>query len=247
MLQTSLNYHPSDSSVNTKVIHNSDEITAMESISGRLIRLRKAAGLTQAQLAAAAKVSQGTIGNLESGFRGYGESIVGIAAALGVTPEYLRSAELGFAAFPVRNVENVTPGPDLNGKVPLISWVQAGDWGEAIDHFQPGEAEEWIPCVRKHSSSSYALRVRGDSMTAPHGNSRTYPEGCIIFVDPEKRAPTNGDRIIAKLSGPTSEVTFKVFKQEDGRTWLQPLNPSHEPIRDEFKVLGTIIGKWEDE
>lgn len=62
----------------------------METIPERLIRLRKERDLTQAKLANAAGVSQGTIGNLESGLRGYGESIVNIAAALGVTPEYLR-------------------------------------------------------------------------------------------------------------------------------------------------------------
>ncbi|MNL74401.1 LexA repressor [compost metagenome] len=83
-------------------------------------------------------------------------------------------------------------------------------------------------------------------MTAVHGNGRTYPAGCIIFVDPEKRTPSNGDRIIAKMEG-SDEVTFKVFKNEDGRMWLLPLNPSHEPIREPFKVLGTVIGKWEDD
>lgn len=82
-------------------------------------------------------------------------------------------------------------------------------------------------------------------MTAPSGNARTYPEGCFIFVDPERRSPVNGDRIVACLVG-SNEVTFKVFKDEDGRRWLQPLNPSHEPIREPFKVLGTVIGKWED-
>lgn len=141
---------------------------------------------------------------------------------------------------------NTEPANGSTGEVPLISWVAAGSWGEAVDNYQPGDADEWFPCVRKHSSQSYALRVKGDSMTAPHGNMRSYPAGCIIFVDPAKRAPVNGERIIAKLEG-AAEVTFKVFKEEDGRRWLQPLNPAHEPIRDPFKVLGTVIGKWEDE
>lgn len=61
-----------------------------ESIRARLRRLRKAFGLTQKELALKAKVAQGTIGNLESGVRGYGESVVDIATALKVTPDYLR-------------------------------------------------------------------------------------------------------------------------------------------------------------
>lgn len=51
---------------------------------------RKAKKLTQAQLASKAGVTQGTIGNIESGFRGYGESLVDIARVLEVSPEHLR-------------------------------------------------------------------------------------------------------------------------------------------------------------
>jgi SOS-response transcriptional repressor LexA len=139
---------------------------------------------------------------------------------------------------------NVEPGPAVRPVgVPLISWVQAGEWSEAVD-LHPGEAEAWIPSPKAHSARAFALRVRGDSMTAAHG--RSYPEGCIIIVEPERRLPVNGERIVAKLEN-SNEVTFKVYKEEDGRRWLHPLNPGHEQIREPFKVLGTVIGKWEDE
>lgn len=141
-------------------------------------------------------------------------------------------------------VQNTEPLPALQRGVPLISWIQAGRWNDAGDPFEPGQAEAWIPSVKPHGSRAFALRVRGDSMTAPHGKS--YPEGCIIIVEPERRSPVNGERIVAKLQG-SNEVTFKVFKEEDGRRWLHPLNPSHEPIRQPFSVLGTVIGKWEDD
>ncbi len=138
----------------------------------------------------------------------------------------------------------MSPGPDVRGRVPLISWVQAGVWNEAVDIYEPGYAEDWLPVLRNGSPHSYALRVQGDSMTAPHG--RSYPEGTIIIVDPEQRSPSSGQRIIAKLVG-TNAVTFKVFVDEDGKRWLKPLNPLHEPIRDEFRVLGTVIAKYEPE
>lgn len=143
-----------------------------------------------------------------------------------------------------KKADSVQPGPNIRGVVPLISKVQAGNWDEAADPLQPGEAEAWLPCIATHSPNSYALRVTGDSMTAPYG--RSYPAGCIVFVDPERKSPANGERIIAKLNG-SDEVTFKVYKEEDGQRWLNPLNPSHRPIHDEFRVLGTVIGKWEDE
>lgn len=160
--------------------------------------------------------------------------------------ELQRLGSAGKAMAPaVSTHANTSPGPDIRGKVPLISWVQAGEWCHAADPHLPGQADRWMDCPVSHSSSTFALRVRGDSMTAPHGSSRSYPEGCFIFVDPEKRTPNNGDRVVACLTG-TDEVTFKVYKNEDGRQWLQPLNPSHEPIREKFHIIGTVLGKWED-
>lgn len=142
------------------------------------------------------------------------------------------------------NNGNVDAARQFAGEVPVISWVQAGAWHEAADAFQPGDAERFLPVLRGHSGATFALKVRGDSMTAPHGKS--YPQGSFIIVDPAKLSPNNGDRIIAKLEG-SDEVTFKVYKDEDGRKWLAPLNSSHPPIMEPFKVLGTVIGKWEDE
>lgn len=81
-------------------------------------------------------------------------------------------------------------------------------------------------------------------MTAASGKS--YPHGCVIFVDPELRTPDNGARIVAKLEG-SNQVVFKVFMRDAGRTWLRALNRDYEPIREPFKVIGTVVGKWEDE
>ncbi len=103
----------------------------------------------------------------------------------------------------------------------------------------------YLPCPAPHSPSTFALRVKGDSMTAPYG--RSYPDGCIIYVDPERRSPVNGDRIVACLmDAGDHEVTFKIYKNEDGRQWLAPLNTQHPPLFERFTVLGTVIGKWED-
>lgn len=168
-----------------------------------------------------------------------GANLLSVCRVLGVSPDWLTTGR-GDPSTP----SSVDPGPDVRGHVPLISWVQAGDWNHAADPLHPGDADEWLPCPASHGRRSYALRVRGDSMTAVHGKS--YPEGCIIFVDPDQKSPPNGARIIAKLSG-SDEVTFKVLVMDAGRTWLKPLNPQHPPILEEFRVLGTVIGKWEDE
>lgn len=206
-----------------------------------MARLRKEKGLSQAKLAELVGYSgAGAIGNIERDSRGYGVSIVAIAEALGTSPEYLQTGHGPMHAQP--HSSNVEPGPDTRGSVPLISWVQAGQWCEACEPL-PASSDTYLPCPVAHSRSTFALRVKGDSMTAPHG--RSYPEGCIIYVDPERRSPINGDRIIACLDE-GSKVTFKVYKNEDGRQWLLPLNPQHPPMHERFTVLGTVLGKWED-
>ncbi|WP_444901321.1 LexA family protein [Microbulbifer sp. SSSA007] len=146
-------------------------------------------------------------------------------------------------ATPSKSHANVLPGPKIHGRVPLISWVQAGEFCEAVDLFEPGDAEDWLPCPCNHSDSSFALRIQGDSMTSPYPGQRSYPPGTIIFVDPNV-TPTNGCRVIAKLDG---EVTFKSYQEDMGRRYLRPINPSYESkdITDlAVTICGVIIGSF---
>lgn len=215
-------------------------------LADRLITAMARAGLSQADLARACDVKPPSVNGWLSGKAKFlrGENLLKASAALGVNEKWLATGE-GPMLGPHDALSNVEPGPRLRGKVPLVSWVQAGNWCEAVTPLDVTESERWMDCPVSHSNQTFALRVRGDSMTAPSGNNRSYPEGCYIFVDPERRDPVNGDRVVACLLD-AHEVTFKVYKNEDGRQWLQPLNPSHEPIREPFRVLGTVLGKWED-
>lgn len=215
-------------------------------LADRLITAMERAGLSQADLARACDVKPPSVNGWLSGKAKFlrGENLLKASAALGVNEKWLATGE-GPMLGAQDALSNVESGPRLRGKVPLVSWVQAGNWCEAVTPQHVTESERWMDCPVSHSSQTFALRVRGDSMTAPSGATRSYPEGCYIFVDPERRDPVNGDRVVACLLN-ANEATFKVYKNEDGRQWLQPLNPSHEPIREPFRVLGTVLGKWED-
>jgi len=150
--------------------------------------------------------------------------------------------------YPGRADQNVEPDQDLTQKVPLVSWwIPAGEWAEIVNSACTNTDLEWIPYPRKSGEQIIAFRVEGDSMTAPSGKS--YPAGSIIFADLARRAPVSGERIVALVHGAT-KATFRVFKEEDGRRWLMALNPdkqAYPAITDEFRIMGAVVGKWEDE
>lgn len=165
------------------------------------------------------------------------ETAFGLEMATGYRASWLVTGK-----GPKMTIENTEPVSE-SGRVPVIDWVTAGSWDMVAEPL-PVDDVEMVLCPVRHSDLTFALRVRGDSMTTAFGAS--FPEGSMIFVDPMLRSPVNGQKIIARLEdgGGEHRTTFKVFKEEDGRRWLQPLNPNHEPIRDAFSVVGTVIGGW---
>lgn len=139
---------------------------------------------------------------------------------------------------------NVSPGPEIKGWIPLISFTAAGNWEEIIDLYEPGDAESVHPTTVPHSIHTFALRVDGDSMTPPSGTpGYSFPHGMIIYVDPDLRGDVvTGDYVVAR-HGDDDRATFKQLATEEGRPILKPLNPSdkYPIIRDEFEIIGKVI------
>ena len=77
----------------------------MKTFQERLKEARTKKGLSQGQLAKACGVSQGTIANLESGYRKQPRSIIEIARALGVDAEWLATGKL--ASYASENLVNI--------------------------------------------------------------------------------------------------------------------------------------------
>lgn len=207
------------------------------SVADRIKAARKRARLTQPQLAALVGVSKGAVGQWESGStEPNGKNLTMLSAILGVTAEHITSGA------PDTAVNNTSPA-EIKGWIPLISYVQAGEWAEAIDLYEPGFAEQVLPTTVPHSMSTFALRVEGDSMTKPEGvRGPSFPDGMIIYVDPE-RVAEKGDFVVAKHNG-NQKVTFKQLATEEGRPVLMPLNPDRKQypvIRDEFEIIGRVI------
>ncbi|AFK72371.1 LexA family protein [Pseudomonas putida] len=179
------------------------------------------------------------------------DSMTALCAWLNVRREWLEYGVLPKAQETISKSHQLQVGDQSNvsgmlgrfGKVPLISWVQAGAWCEAISNFEPYQADSWLSCPVPISDSGYALKVLGDSMTNP-GPGRSYPTGCIIFVDPEVEVHT-GDRVIARVPR-TNEVTFKVLVADAGRQYLRPINPQYPiiDITEETHICGKVVGSF---
>jgi SOS-response transcriptional repressor LexA len=143
-------------------------------------------------------------------------------------------------------VENTEAGPDVRGRVPLISWVQAGAWAEIIDNFAPGDAAEWLPCPISHGPRTYVLRVRGESMLNPAGRP-SFQDGDLIFVDPDRQAE-QGSLVVVRLED-EHEATFKKLVIEGDQKYLRALNPAWpQPImrvNGNATICGVVISKLE--
>ncbi|MDQ2256454.1 LexA family protein [Enterobacter soli] len=140
-----------------------------------------------------------------------------------------------------KNVTNVS-FRGLNepkGSYPVISWVSAGQWMEAVEPYHRRSIDRWYDTTVECSEDSFWLDVKGDSMTSPVGLS--IPEGAAILVDPEVE-PINGKLVVAKLDG-DNEATFKKLVLDAGRRFLKPLNPQYPMIEvnGNCRIIGVVV------
>lgn len=139
---------------------------------------------------------------------------------------------------PNKNVE-LELGPDLRGKAPLISWVQAGKWKE-IDMESLRQSDTvFYQHTANVSDDSFALRVKGDSMTSFSGG-KSIPEGSVIIVDPNLSAE-HGKVVVARLDD-NNEATLKQLVVDGGSKYLKPFNASYPtmPINGNCTIIGVV-------
>lgn len=171
-----------------------------------------------------------------------GNNLRKVAEFLGTTLEYLLTGGISVTRRIGQEADaNVSPGPDLYGRVPLVSSVQAGDWTNIVDNFQPGDAEDWLFYPKKLGPRAFALRVSGVSMEPK------YQHGDIIFVDPDVPAE-HGSNIVVRLDD-EHQATFKQLVVEGDHKFLKPLNPDWPgpkliQINGNATICGVAIGKW---
>lgn len=229
------------------MIYQQSSIIDFMEIGKRVTTAREYAGLNKVELARATGMSKQAIGQIENGTtkEPTPSNLFKIAKATHVNPEWIitgyghmNQVKEHQESYDLQLLSpNITEGPESKGQVPLISWVQAGDWCEAIDLFEVGDAERWLPCPVNHSDKTFILRVQGSSMEPE------YRDGDLIFVDPSVQAEHNSD-VIVRLEN-ANTATFKRLQIVGDKSYLSPINRDWPepviPINEHAQICGVVI------
>ena len=187
---------------------------------------RKAAGLTQRQLAETINVSNTSISNWEKGLsRPDPDTIQNLCWALDVQPNYFFGAESRI--YP----DNILPMPEMR-KIPLLGTIACGTPILATENT---DGDVNIP---EYIHADFALRCKGDSMI----NARIF-DGDIVYIR-QQEAVENGDIAAVLIE---DEATLKRVRLYDDHISLEPENPLYKPIvlwgeeMNTAKILGKAV------
>lgn len=165
-----------------------------------------------------------------------------LAAILKTNPAWLQygSSDANLSGSKKTVVKSEAEVPKLN-KIPIISWEQTSNFAD-VAKLSADEIHETLHDFYTDKSHWYALRVKGDSMTATHGHNRSFHEGDIIIVDASKTA-IHGNNVIALLPR-AKEVTFKQYVIDGGIKYLKPLNTQYPIVQidDGTYICGVVVG-----
>lgn len=224
------------------------------SLGKRIREKRKERGLTLQQLGDVFGVTRSSVSDWESGkTRPDQDKLVKLAQVLGTTLQDLLS-DNGQKSAVIPELKNSKPATLLDqnvsgihraaGALPVISWVQAGEWGEIVDNFQPGDAEEWIVCP--FPNSDFILKVVGESMYNP-GGELSFRDGDYISVSARKE-PLHRSLVIAKRTNDQSATFKQLLIENDGVILLHALNPAwpnrYMEVDQHTRIVGVVTGQW---
>lgn len=202
----------------------------------RLKLARKHAQLNQAQLAAAAGMTQTSISDLERGKSKATAFMAQIAKACGVSPIWLAKEE-GPMIPSDGNVEAGPPIISAPRRIDIVGTAQLGPDGHWISLDNSGG---WVETYSK-DDDAYALRLRGDSM-APAIRS-----GWVAVCEPNHRL-VPGEYVMVTTTDGQSMVKELLFQNEEGVS-LMSINAAYGDRRmvawteiETIHYVGAILG-----
>lgn len=208
----------------------------------RMKQILQQRGLSQEEAAEMLGISQGGLNHILNGKRKITSDFINLfSERMGISIESLLSRGKNTAQSTAR-------------EVPVIGFVQAGYWQEALEWTPEKIYYAYIPEFAEYRGRQIcALEVRGDSM------NKIYPEGtCVAYVSKFDYAAIHGDdipsgkRVICQRNNPsdgTIEATVKEYIKNEYGTYLIPhsTNPAHQPYRIDdgsnghVEIIGVVI------
>jgi repressor LexA len=186
------------------------------SMATRLSELRRAAGLTQTQLAERVGTTKNQLVKLESGARRMSDHWAArVAPHIGVQPYELFMTG--------------SSHPSLR-QVPLVAIISNGDWQQAI-----AGAARTVPTTTG-GPNAFALTSQGDSM-----NMLIEPDGYVV-VDPDLRELIDG-KVFVVMNG-SGEASVRRYLATPPRLAPCSTNPAHQETligSEPFIVIGRVI------
>lgn len=221
----------------------------------RIREKRKAKHMSGQQLGDVFGISRSSVSDWErDATRPDSDKLVRLAAALDTSVEYLLgNSDSKPPVIPEsersapRTVidQNVAGTDQPAGKLPVISWAQAGQWGEKVNAKDLGDTVEW---ATSPYPGEFVLRVVGESMYNP-GGDLSFRDGDLISVSTTREA-AHRKLVIVQRRG-EAVPTFKQYLIEnDGSVLLHALNPSwpnkYLPFDEHCSVVGVVTGQWRE-
>lgn len=199
----------------------------MRDIGAKIKAHRESLGWSTTKLSTLAGISQSFLWRVENNkASGSWETYERLAGAMGVSLNSL---------LPNRsNVEDAHVGWR---KIPVLDYVQAGKWMDVDARLSDEEMSEAILTDLEHPPSTFALRIRGDSMEPE------FHVGDVVVIAPTIQ-PKPGDYVVA--TDANGEATFKQYRSaginDKGHDVFElwPLNPLHAPMRSDRQVLAIV-------
>lgn len=157
----------------------------------------------------------------------------------------LIKALAGLGSPPITEQEILALGGPLfqrteDRTVPVISYVQAGDWTSMIEAYTKGNGFTEIFADKRIGKNSFALEIKGNSMLP------RFLEGDRVIIDPDV-TPIPGDFVVAKEEY-SGDTTFKQYRPrgfDENRKpiiELKALNDLWPSLILDEKNPGKIIG-----
>lgn len=126
----------------------------------------KEVGMTQEQLAEALGITQGGLGHWLNARREPNLEVIAKIFNILKMPGFVVNADGTISDSRADHNVSFNSINESKGSYPVISWVSAGDWMEAVEPYHRRAIDRWYDTTVECSEDSFWLDVRGDSMTS---------------------------------------------------------------------------------